>query len=66
MAGDSRNTIYLEHERLIAEGIALKRRHEALERTPFDHVEHAAHIKRLHAHLEALHTYLASQPQVQG
>jgi hypothetical protein len=58
--GDRPDALRREHERLIAESAELKERHGALEAASFDHLEHSAHIKRLHAHLEALHLYLAS------
>jgi hypothetical protein len=60
---DRSDALRREYERLIDEGAELRRRHEALERAPFDHLEHAAHIRRLHAHLEALHAYLARLPR---
>jgi hypothetical protein len=54
------DAIRREHQRLSVDGADLRRRHEVLEQQPFDHNEHAAHVKRLRAHLEALHLYLAS------
>jgi hypothetical protein len=60
MIGDRTDALRREHQRLIAESADLRQRHEVLEAAPFDHLEHSTHIKRLHAHLEALHLYLAS------
>ena len=62
VADDLVDPIRREHQRLSTIGADLRRRHESLARQPFHHVEHAAHIKRLRAHLEALNLYLASLP----
>jgi hypothetical protein len=49
-----------EHDALLVEHRSLQAEHDVVHTLPLDGAAHVAHIRKLRAHLERLHAYVAA------